>query len=109
MNGLPNPRIGPTAAKIGNLAIDVGVTGFAVLSQQRRSRHDLSRLAISALRHVTFPPRDLERMLRVGRESLYRRHIFPRSLAYRLGARAHRLAIHMHRARAAQPHPTSVL
>src|SRR5206468_12251001 len=86
VNRLSNPPVGPTAAKIGNLASDVRVGGLAVLSQQRRSRHDLSRLAIPALGHVTFPPRDLQRMLRVGRESFYRRHIFPGRLAYRLHA-----------------------
>src|SRR6266516_3940993 len=109
VNRLSNPRVGSTAAKICDLADYVRVGRARVLSQQCRGRHDLSWLTIPALRHIASTPGYLHRMLRVWRESFYSRDIFPGHLAYRLHARAHRLAIHVHRTRPAQRNSTPVL
>src|SRR5207249_11347163 len=109
VNRLSNPRVGSTAANICDLADYVRVGRARVLSQQCRGRHDLSWLTIPALRHIASPPGYLHRMLRVWRESFYSRDIFPGHLAYRLHARAHRLAIHVHRTRPAQRNSTPVL
>src|SRR6266850_2287280 len=48
--------IGAAAADVGHRLVDVLVGRLRVLLQQRRGRHDLSRLAVAALRHVECRP-----------------------------------------------------
>src|SRR2546427_6802937 len=109
VNRLSNPRVGPTAAKVGDLAGYVCVAGVSVLGQECSSRHDLSRLTIPALRHIAFSPSHLQRMLGVWRESFYGRYVFPGHPAYRLHARTHCLAIHVYRTRPAERHSAAKL
>ena len=57
MNRLANSRIRATATDIpGHRFINVRVRRLRILRQQDCRAHDLSRLAIAALRHVNFDP-----------------------------------------------------
>src|SRR3989442_5203500 len=62
--------IGAAAADVGHRLVDVLVGRLRVLLQQRRGRHDLSRLAVAALRHVERRPRLLHGMRAGGRKPL---------------------------------------
>src|ERR1700749_2906937 len=52
MHRSAHARIGPTAADIGHLRVYVRVARARVVREQRDRGHDLSRLAIAALRRV---------------------------------------------------------
>src|SRR5438270_3234521 len=62
--------IGAAAADVGHRLVDVLVGGLRVLLQKRRGRHDLSRLAVAALRHVECRPCLLHGMRAGGRKPL---------------------------------------
>src|SRR5437667_7102000 len=62
--------IGAAAADVGHRLVDVLVGRLRVLLQQRRGRHDLSRLAVAALRHVERRPCLLHGMRAGGRKPL---------------------------------------
>src|SRR5260370_17360420 len=49
-------RIGAAAADIGHLTVDIGIAGMGIVLQQCDRRHDLTGLAIAALRHLLFDP-----------------------------------------------------
>src|SRR5438034_6990610 len=51
--------------------VDVRVRRVRGAFEQRGSRHDLSTLAVPALRNIELGPGLLQRMLRVGIEALY--------------------------------------
>src|ERR1700704_935965 len=53
-----NAGIGAAAADVaGHCVVDVGIGRMRVARQQRRSRHDLARLAVAALNDLTVEPR----------------------------------------------------
>src|SRR3979409_681342 len=56
-------RIGAAAADIGHLTVDIGIARMGIALEQRRCRHDLTGLAIAALRHLLFNPGDDNRMV----------------------------------------------
>src|SRR5438105_15906563 len=60
VNGLADARIGPAAADVCDLAVDVGVGRLWLLLVQGDCGHDLPRLTVSALRIVEFDPRELD-------------------------------------------------
>src|SRR5690242_19723342 len=94
--------IGAAAADIGHRGVDVLVGGLGRLGEQRRGRHDLPRLAITALRHVELGPRLLHRMRCVGRQALDGDDLV--ALLHgreRDRTRPLHLAVDMHRARSA--------
>src|ERR1700733_12510922 len=63
MDGIANTKIGGTAAKIaGHGIVDIGVGGMRLLREQCSCRHNLSGLAIAALRHLFSDPGLLDRM-----------------------------------------------
>ena len=52
-----NAGIGPAAADVaGHCVVDVGIGGIGVAGEERRSRHDLARLAVAALNHLEVEP-----------------------------------------------------
>src|SRR5260221_3431906 len=52
-----NADIGPTAADVaGHRVVDVGIRRMRVAREQRRSRHDLARLAVAALNDLPVEP-----------------------------------------------------
>ena len=78
--------------------------GRGLASEQRRGRHDLAGLAVAALRHVVFDPGLLDRVAAVLREALDGGHRLVADGADRDLAGAHRLALEVHGAGAAQRH-----
>src|SRR5947209_3140580 len=85
-----------------HVADDLVARGILVAGEELRGLHDLPRLAVAALRHLLGDPRRLQRMRAIGREPLDRHHVGAFHAADRGGARAHRLAIDVHGARAAE-------
>src|SRR5438128_5137174 len=110
MDLAPDSRISPTAANVaGQRLVDVLVRRIRNFFEEHRCAHNLSRLAIPALRHVYFKPGALQGMAQAGRESLDSGDFFSCSPRYRSHTRAHRLAINMDRAGSALSHTTAVL
>jgi len=110
MDCAPDSRIRPAAANVaGKRLVDVLVGWIGNLFEQHGCAHNLSRLAIPALRYVYLKPGALQGMAQVGRESLDSGDFFSRSPRHRSHTRAHRLAINMDRARSALSHTTAVL
>src|SRR5688572_6917218 len=81
---------------------DLLVGRRGLLLQERRRLHDLPALAVAALRYTDLAPRDLHRMLALRVEPLDRHDGLPADIRHRDAAGAHRLAVHVHGARAAQ-------
>src|SRR6266540_5611738 len=65
----PDALVSPAATDVRHRGIDLGISRLRFLAQQRRRRHDLSRLAVAALRHVLGDPRLLDAMRRRGAEA----------------------------------------
>src|SRR5688572_2114455 len=91
-----NALIAAAAAQIsGHLFDDLLVGGGLVLGEQGSGLHDLSGLAIAALRHAELPPCLLHGMLAVGAQALDGRDGFTVRHVNRRDAGAHSLAIEM--------------
>src|SRR6185369_4853747 len=102
MNGLANPCIRPAAAYVsGHRLVDVLVRWLGLLAQQHSRTHQLSGLAVAALRHILFDPCLLQRMTEIRRKSFNGGDLLPRNARYRRDTRADRLAIQVDGARAA--------
>src|SRR3954462_15172887 len=83
-----------------HVADDVRARGLRIGGEELRGFHDLSRLAVAALRHLLGDPRFLQRMRGIGRQAFDRRHLRAFDGADGGDARAHRLAVDVHGARA---------
>src|SRR5215831_16064931 len=59
MDSLADTQIGPAAADVGHRTVDIGVGRLRFFLEQVHCGHDLPRLAVSALGHVKFDPRQL--------------------------------------------------
>src|SRR4051812_27409398 len=102
MHGLADALIRPAAANVGHRLVDVGIGRLRLLLQQRRRRHDLPGLAVTALRHVDRGPCLLHRVRRIGREALDGADLVARLHgAERHRAGALHFAVDVHRACAA--------
>src|SRR5260370_29861167 len=62
MDGAAQPLVGAAAADIGEIGVDVGIGRIRIALEIGRNRHDLSGLAVAALRHVLGEPSLLHRM-----------------------------------------------
>src|SRR5215472_10296900 len=63
MHRFANSRVGSATADVARKrVIDIFITGARVGCKQHRCRHHLSRLAVSALRHLLLDPSLLDRM-----------------------------------------------
>src|SRR5580704_14142372 len=101
-DGAEDARIGPAAADIAvHVANDVVAARSLVGRQQCGGLHDLAGLAITALRHLQIEPGLLQWMVAIGRQALDGGDVPARHHRHRRLARAHRLAVEMHRAGAA--------
>src|ERR1700687_6059383 len=70
MDGLADALVGSAAADVAaHEVIDIGVGRVGLLGEQRDGGHDLSGLAIAALRDVFFDPGLLHRVAPVGGEA----------------------------------------
>src|ERR1700689_4872763 len=102
VDGFAYAEIGAAAAYVAvHGSVNVRVGGMRVLREQRRSRHHLAGLAIAALRHVNFLPRDLDGVSSVFGKPLERGDVFACRPRNRGGAGARGLSINMAGAAAA--------
>src|SRR6516165_9175557 len=98
VDGGADADISGAAADIAaHRVVDVGVGRLRVLLEQRRRRHDLTGLAIAALRHLEVDPGRLHGLGRLARQALEGRDMLLGNGGDRRDARARRLAIDMHR------------
>src|SRR3954467_7524889 len=110
LDGGDDAVVGAAAADVAvHVLDDLLARGILVGGQQLGRLHDLARLAVAALRHLLGDPGFLQRMRPIGRQALDRRHARALDDCERRGARAHRLAIDMHGARAAERGTTAEL
>ncbi len=74
VNGFANTQVGAAATQVAaHCGIDVGIGWIRDGGQQGGGRHDLSGLAVTALRHIVFDPCGLHgRELSVLRQSFDR-------------------------------------
>lgn len=102
MNGAANAIVGSAATEIAaHCHVDVGISGLRLAREQRRSGHDLSGLAIAALRHVFRDPSLLQRVTAICRKAFDGCDLFSPAIADGELARDYRFAVEMHRASAA--------
>src|SRR5262245_37128074 len=93
-----NAQIGAAAADIAvHVLDDLRPRRVLVARQEFRRLHDLTGLAVAALRHLLGDPGFLQRMAAVGRQAFYRGDRLALNERYRHGAGARRLAVDMHR------------
>src|SRR5438045_9769733 len=105
MDCAPDSRIRPAAANVaGKRLVDVLVGWIGNLFERHGCAHNLSRLAIPALRYVYLQPGALQGMAQVGRECVDSGDLFSRSPRQQSHTRAHRLAIDTARARSTASH-----
>lgn len=102
MNRGAYPLVGAAAADIAHGRVDVGIGGVGRTRKQRGGGHQHAALAIAALGHLLGDPGLLQRMGMLGAAQRFDgADVLPLHRRHRRNARAHRLAVHMHRARAA--------
>src|SRR6266568_1664770 len=110
MNRFTDTRVGSAATDVaGHRVIDILIGWLRLLAQQDGCTHELSGLAIAALRDVLFNPRLLQRMREIRRETFDGRHLFSGGATDRGNARADGFAIDVYRAGAALSHSASIL
>src|ERR1700682_23910 len=108
LDGLADAHVGHTSTETpGHYRVDVLVGWIGVVLQQGGGLHDLSRLAVAALRNLQFDPGDLQRMAALRIEPLDRRHLGAGHRSYRGDTGTSGATVHMHGAGAAQPNPTT--
>src|ERR1700728_2160127 len=79
VDGIANAEVGGTTAKIaGHGLVDIGVAGVRFLSEQRGGRHNLSGLAVSALRDLFSDPGFLDRVQTICSKTLNRDDLLAR-------------------------------
>src|ERR1700730_7510771 len=110
--GGPNCRMNALIATAptevaGHGAVDLSVTRRRLLRQKGRGLHDLSRLAVAALRHAEVSPRHLHGMVPLRIEAFNGRDRAPCNVRHDDTAGANGLTIHMDGASAANRHPTT--
>src|SRR3989442_4433695 len=106
LDSLADSHISTAAADVpGHGGVDVAVARVRLGREQRRRGHDLAGLAIAALRHLQLDPGLLDLFAGGSRtDGLDRGDALAGRGGDRRDARAHRLAIEVDRARAAQRH-----
>src|SRR4029077_4955603 len=79
MNRFANARIGAAAAKIScHRLVDVVIRGPWLFEQQHSRAHQLSRLAVPALRHIFGNPSSLQWMAQISGKALDGSHFLAR-------------------------------
>src|ERR671931_1237494 len=103
-------RVGAAATNVRHCFVDVLVRGIRLFLEKRHGGEDLPALAIAALRHLIVDPRLLHGMQFPALDKPFDPDdAFACRAGNRERARAHRLAIHMHRAGAALRDATAEL
>src|SRR5258706_3004683 len=103
LDSVANPHISAAATDVpGHGGIDIAIGGVGLGGEQRRCGHDLAGLAVTALRHLQLDPCLLDLLAGGGRANgLDRGDALTGGRGDRRDARAHCLAIEVHRAGAA--------
>src|SRR5216683_4689020 len=86
----------------GHRIDDFGIRRVWLGREERRRLHDLTGLAVAALRHIQRAPGLLHRVIAVAVEPFDRHYRAAAEVTHGDGAGARRLAVEMHRAGAAQ-------
>src|SRR5262245_17856819 len=106
---LHDPLIGSATAKIvGHRGLDLGQSRILAFGEQGGGRHDLTALAIAALRHADLHPGLLDRVRAVGRQAFNGGDALADRGRRRQLARFHRLPVDMDSAGATARDTTSV-
>src|SRR4051812_26891375 len=110
VDGLADPRVRHAPAEVaGHAGVDVLVGGVGIVAQKSARLHDLSRLAVTALRDLLLAPGNLQGMLALGVEPFDGRDARARHRGDRRDARSRRAPVDVHRARSAEPDPAAKL
>src|SRR5580700_8565867 len=108
LDGFAYSDVSHAAADIpGHYGVDVAVTGVGIIPQQRGCLHDLSRLAVPALRNLQLKPGNLQGMPPLRIEPLNGRDLRGGDRAKWGDAGSRRASFHMHRAGATKTDPTA--
>src|SRR6185369_5302991 len=83
--------------------VDLMVNRFRIFLEQRRRLHELTALAVAALRHIALLPGFLQRVVSPRTQSLYGHDPFPGHAFHRRYAAAHRFSIYLYRTGTAKP------
>ena len=70
MDCRPNARVRPASADVGHGRVNLIVRWIWSLPKERYGRHDLSGLAVAALRNVELLPCKLDEMCPIGGQAL---------------------------------------
>ena len=109
MDRRSDARVGPAAAQIArHRGVDILVCGLRVAGQKVGGLHDLSGLAVTALRHLMVDPSGLNGVQRVGRAEPFDRYDLTPHIAKRQLAGAHCLTVDMDGAGATLRNATAV-
>ena len=101
---------GGDLAHVGHGLVDVGIGRLRLLLEQRGGGHDLAGLAVAALGDVKVDPSLLQRMQAIALGQAFDGHnLLPVGCRHRVGARPHRLAVQVDRARATLPLAAAIL
>src|SRR6266851_461264 len=110
VNGFADSLVRSAAADVpAHRLVNLRIAGVRLLRQQRSRAHNLSRLAIPALRHIFLDPRFLHRMAAVVRQAFDGRNLLAGDAAHRSDAGALRVSVNMHGAGAAERHAATEL
>src|SRR5258708_2754109 len=101
MNGAAQAFISPATANVRDIRVDLGVRWLGKSLQEVHHGHDLSGVAVTALRNTFFDPGALYRMAVVRGKALYGHDLRAIESADRHRARAHGSAVDVHGAGAA--------
>jgi hypothetical protein len=105
MDGFSDALVRSAAANVAaHEIVDVSVGGFWFFCEQRDSRHNLSGLAVAALRNVFFDPSDLNGVATVGGQPFNRHNFLSTYAGDWRNAGARGLAVDVHGAGSAQGH-----
>src|SRR5580692_9055579 len=108
LNCLADSNVGHAAANTArHHRVYVAVSGIRKIFQQRSRLHDLSRLAISALRNLQVEPSGLQRMLAMRIEAFDRRDFCPCDRTNWGNAGSRCASFHVHRASATKTDSTT--
>jgi|HubBroStandDraft_5_1064220.scaffolds.fasta_scaffold68841_1 hypothetical protein len=110
MDGFADALVRSTAANIAaHEIVDIGVGGLWFFCEQCYRGHDLSGLAVAALRNVFFDPSDLHGVAAICGQPFNRYDFLTTYAGDRRNARARGLAVDMHGAGSAQSHAAAKL
>src|SRR5580693_4344423 len=110
MNRGPDTWVsGPSAYVAAHGAVDIGIGRRGIFLEQRRCGHDLSRLAVSALRYLQIDPGSLHGLGLLALQSLNRRDVPTGHGGERYHTGADRLTVEVDGAGAAHGHSATKL